>query len=404
MDFTNVKKLKTDGKRPKVWSVTNLDFSYSYTQIKKHDPLIESDDMRRTRGAITYNFAPEERFIEPFKKLIKSKSPWLALVSDFNFNYKHSQISVKADIFRQFGALQVRNVGGGPFKIPETYDKYFTFDRFYILQWNLTRSISLDYSATNNARIDEPYGRIDTKAEKDTVRKNFFKGGRNTQYHQDVTLAYNVPTSKIPILSWTTLRATYSTRYNWLAASLLSRSLGNTLSNTQTKNINGELKFDDLYNKWKFLRAVYSDEPRSKDSGNPSPGNNNKENKKEGDKGNIKGNDKGNVINDDKGNAINDVKGNVINDSKGNVKGEAKANTKGEVKSGLQNSTDTSGKKKKPAKIKDPNKLPYIAGVPKFFLRLATSLKKIGIQYTEDYGTTLPGYLDCNQFLLLLIV
>ena len=103
----------------------------------------------------------------------------------------------------------------------------------YILQWNLTRSISLDYSATNNARIDEPYGRIDTKAEKDTVRKNFFKGGRNTQYHQDVTLAYNVPTSKIPILSWTTLRGTYSTRYNWLAASLLSRNLGNTLSNTQ---------------------------------------------------------------------------------------------------------------------------------------------------------------------------
>jgi cell surface protein SprA len=49
------------------------------------------------------------------------------------------------------------------FKIPETYNKYFTFDRYYILQWPLTRSISIDFQATNNARIDEPCGRLDTK-------------------------------------------------------------------------------------------------------------------------------------------------------------------------------------------------------------------------------------------------
>ena len=114
--------------------------------------------------------------------MIKSKSKWLALIKDFNFNYVPSQLSFKADIFRQFGATRPRNVGGGPYKIPETYDKYYTFDRFYILQWNLTKSIALDFSATNNARVDEPFGRIDTEEKKDSVRKNLFKGGRNTQY------------------------------------------------------------------------------------------------------------------------------------------------------------------------------------------------------------------------------
>ena len=86
---------------------------------------------------------------------------------------------------------------------------------------DLTKSISLDFTATNNARIDEPFGRIDTKEKKDTVRKNVFKGGRNTQYAQQATLTYNVPMQKIPLLDWTTLRASYSAQYNWLAASIL---------------------------------------------------------------------------------------------------------------------------------------------------------------------------------------
>ena len=84
----------------------------------------------------------------------------------YQFQLCSFQLSFRADVFRQFGATRPRNVGGGPYKIPETYDKYFTFDRVYILQWNLTRSITLDYSATNNARVDEPFGRIDTEAKK----------------------------------------------------------------------------------------------------------------------------------------------------------------------------------------------------------------------------------------------
>lgn len=336
-NLTNVRKVKTDGKRPKIWSVTNFDFNYSYIETKRHNPLIENDLLRRTRGAIGYNYAPQTRFIEPFRKLIKSNSKWLSLIKDFNFNYAPSQLSFRADIFRQFGATRPRNVGGGPYKIPETYDKYFTFDRYYIMQWNLTRSISLDFSATNFARIDEPFGRIDTKEKKDSVRKNLFKGGRNTQYQQDVTISYNVPTQKIPLLDWTSLRASYNTRYNWLAASLLARSLGNELSNTQTRTLNGELKFDELYNKWKFLRAVYSTAPPASQ--------------------------------------------------------QKTTNTKPSAK------TDSTGKKIKEKRVRNPNQLPTVGPIPKFFAKMITSLKRVGIQYTQDFGTTLPGYMDSTQVL-----
>ncbi|HEX7904082.1 MAG TPA: cell surface protein SprA [Chitinophagaceae bacterium] len=338
VNLTNVKKIKTDGKRPKIWSVSNFDFNYSFIETKRHNPLIENDLMRRTRGAIGYNYAPQPKIVEPFKKLIKPNSKWLMWIRDFNFNYAPSQLSFRADIFRQFGAIRPRNVGGGPYKVPETYDKYFTFDRYYIMQWNLTRSISIDYTATNNARIDEPFGRIDTKEKKDSVRNNVFKGGRNTQFQQDVTITYNVPMQKIPLLDWTTLRASYNTRYNWLAQSLLARSvanLGNILSNTQTRTLNGELKFEDIYNKVKFLRAVYNTAPKL-----PSTPQN-KDNAKK----------------------------------------------------------DSTGKKIKEKRIKDPNQLPEVGSVVKFVAKLATSLKRVGIQYTEDFGTTLPGYLDSTRVL-----
>jgi cell surface protein SprA len=214
---------------------------------------------------------------------------------------------------------------GSPKKLPEYYDKFFTFDRFYSLRWELTRSIILDYNAVNNARIDEPYGRLDTKEKKDTVRQNFLKGGRNTHYHQDITAAYNLPTAKLPLLDWTQVRLSYTARYDWLAGSLLARELGNTLFTGQTRNATGDLDFDRLYNKWRFLQAVNSDAP-------PQP------------------------------------------------------------KPQLPPGSDTAQKRKRA-----PGEPIRIAGVPKFFLRMLTSLKRIGIQYNEDMGTLLPGYMDSTR-------
>ncbi len=375
-NLTNVRKLKTDGKRPKIWSITNFDFNYSYLQTLSHNPLIEKDEMRRTRGALGYTYSPQTKPFEPFRKLIKSRSPWLALIKEINFNYAPTQISFKADVFRQFGATSLRNVGGGPYKIPETYNKYFTFDRYYILQWNLTRSIFIDFMATNNARVDEPFGRIDTKEKKDSIRKNLFKGGRNTNYHQEATIRYNVPTQKIPFLDWTTLNASYNTKYNWLTASLLSKSLGNILSNTQTRTINGELKFEELYNKWRFLRAVSTNAPAQPPGAKDQKGDKKDKNKKADGK-----NGAGKM---DNAGQQQIVPGQIIPDQQ----------SKGD--------TTKKGKKKKVKKVKekkDPNQLPEIADVPKFFLRWVTALKRVGIQYTEDFGTTLPGYMDSTKIL-----
>lgn len=385
LNFTNVKKLRADNKRPKIWSISNFDLNYSFTSTEHHTPLMESDELRRTRAAIGYAYTMQPKYIEPFKRLIKSKSKWFTFIKEFNFNLIPSQISVKADVYRQFGALRLRNVGGGPYKIPETYNKYFTFDRYYILQWNPARSITVDYSAINNARIDEPFGRIDTRPKKDSMWSNFFKGGRNTHFHQQATVTYTLPTQKIPLLDWTTVRASYSTQYDWLVASLLARSLGNTLSNTQNKTINGELNFDQLYNKSRFLRAVGTP---SQPGG--SRGGRGKDDKKDGDKAGAP--DRGS-----KAGGKSDQPGlsrswEISKDSLAKMTPKERRKAKKAMRK--------KRREEKRLQRQQRNATPMELGAPvKFFAGLVTAVKRVGVQYNEDLGTTLPGYMDSTQLL-----
>ncbi|MEJ7913059.1 MAG: cell surface protein SprA, partial [Chitinophagaceae bacterium] len=262
VNFTNVKKLNTTGKKQKIWSVENLDLSYSYTKTERHNPLIESEEVVRHRGGVGYNFIATPKFVEPFKRVIKAKSPWYDLIRDLNFNPSPSLISFRADVNRQFGAFRPRNVGGPKNVLPETFDKYFTFDRFYNFRWDITRSLNFDFTATNRARVDEDSGRLDT-FEKERLRRNFWKGGRNTTYDQTANFSYVLPTAKLPLLNWTNVRVAYIARYNWMSASLdtFARSLGNFLANAQEKNITGELDFTKLYRNSRFLRALDWDAP-----------------------------------------------------------------------------------------------------------------------------------------------
>ncbi len=355
LTLTNVRINRANNKKPKPWDISNLDFNYSFTKIERRNPLIDHDDIKRTRGAIGYNYAPQPKFLEPFKRMIKSNSKWLAIVKDFNFNYLPSQVSFKADVFRQFGALQPKNVGGGPYKIPESYDKYFTFDRYFIVRWDLTKSLSLDYSAINNGRVDEPAGRIDTKAEKDSVRKNFFDGGRNTRFHQDATFTYNLPTNKIPLIDWTSIRASYRAEYDWIGASLLARDLGNTITNGNTKNLTGDLNFEQLYTKSRFLKAVYSTAPANAQTGKVAK---------------------------------------KPKTSRKDLRTDTLSRKEARKLRKLQRKQERQARK-----AQKQNTLPQVNGMVKGAAKLVTSLKRVGIQYTETSGTLLPGYLDSTKFL-----
>ncbi len=283
INFTNVRKTPHPTKKIRLWSVSNFDFSYSFTETIQHNPLIEKNQVKRFLGGIGYTYISQPRYWEPLKNKIKAKTKLLDFVRSFNFNPNPNLIGVRWDARRQFGAIRPRNVGGGPYKIPETYDKYFVLDRVYNLRWDLTRSFNIDFKATNNSRVDEPAGRINTEQKKDSLWKNFFKGGRNTLYAQSMDFTYNLPTSLFPFLDWTTISLGYRSTYAWTGASRLAVNLGNTIQNTSQKSATVELNLTQLYLKSKLLRNI--DQANSQPQAPPQqqPGDTTKGGKKQND-------------------------------------------------------------------------------------------------------------------------
>ena len=171
-----------------------------------------------------------------------------------------SVLGFQANITRQFGAYRSRNIGG-PDILPESFNKFFTFNRLYTLRWELTRSLTLDFTASNNAWVDEDSGRLN-KEQRHLMWDRFWRGGRNVLYNQNTNVTYTLPTSKIPLLDWTTVKAGYAASYTWTAASQLLPTLGNTLQNTQQRTVLADLDFTRLYSKFKILRGLDQPPPR----------------------------------------------------------------------------------------------------------------------------------------------
>ncbi len=393
LNFTNVRF--NPGAKPKLWSISNFDFSYSYIKFEQTSPIILKNDVIKHRGGLGYTYNNSStKYLEPFKGLIKSKSPWYGLIRDLNINPVPSLVSFRADINRQYGEFVPRIVNSFDNKVERvdtTYDKFFTFDRYYNMRWDLTRSLNIDFSATNNARIDEPAGQLDTKAKRDTIRTNFFKGGRNTNYTQKAIASYTLPLSKVPLLDFTNVRYSYTTTYSWIGASRLQRdlgiNLGNTIENSQENNVNGEFDFTRIYQKFRILKALDED---------PAPSTDVKTKK------------------DDKDSTGADKK--VKKDEKKEVKPaapkfELPASTlppKAEVVKGLNGKKRREALKKwrqqrrderKSNRLLKSNRPVEMNGLVRTTGRILTMVKRASINYGENYRSRIPGYNDSTNLL-----
>jgi cell surface protein SprA len=253
VNVTNLQKVKTNNKEPRVYDVENFNVTYAYTQTENHNPIIEKEVITKHRGSLGWNFSPKPLVWQPFKKL-KNNSIHLKPVKEFNLNLKPNSVAFRTDINRQYGYQKIRNISGDDLELKPTFNKYFTWDRFWSVRYSLTRSINIDFTANNKARIDEPEGALDTKAKRDTVKRNFWKFGRNINYDHIFNASYNLPFQLFPSLDWINVRTRYSASYSWMAAPLALTSLGNTIRNGQDYQITADVNFKSLYQKSKFLK------------------------------------------------------------------------------------------------------------------------------------------------------
>lgn len=264
LNFTNVRKNKMEGK-PRIYDISNWTANYAYNETDAHNINIERSVDKRYSGGLMYNYTMRPTPIAPFQKVKLLNGKALRLIKDFNFNLIPSTLGFRTDMSRSYTETKLRNVNYPGVKMETSVDKDFFWNRFYDISFDLTRSIKLDFSATNVARIDEPQGIVnnDFKDEykhwKDSVWSNIMNGGRTTHYNHDLRISYNVPINKLPFLDWTSANVNYNATYDWDVAPITrdtSLNIGNTIVNSGTLNTTGQLNLTSLYNKVPYFRRI----------------------------------------------------------------------------------------------------------------------------------------------------
>jgi len=372
VNFIGVRKERTTDKAPQVYDVENFTFSYSYNQEDHHDFEIEEAKNQNVRLGGTYDYSFRQKPYEPFKNndsIFRSK--YWQLLKDFNINYLPTSISVSSNYTRQYNEQKFRelNLQPGNIGLPTLYQRNFLYDWQYTINYNLTKSLRFNFTSSNN-RIIKNYIDADGVADNSIgVWDGFFDVGDPNQHFQSLQVNYDLPFSKVPFLKF--IRATYSYTgdYQWTKGSELFRdipitlsdgtvetyNLGNSIQNASTHRINSNLDMNTFY-RYIGLTKIRPNRKNKGDSGSDA-GN--------GDKGGRSRNGKGGENNARFGqrdpNASTAGRGGAAGDGAPTLSGGEKAvNT---------------------------------------LIGLVTSLKKVQINYLENNGTYMPGYLPSIGFI-----
>ncbi len=225
---------------------------------------------------MTYNYAPAYKPWEPFKS-IRSKSPWLRIIKDFNLNWLPQNISFNTDMTRHYYELQLRDLemltagihteGGdtGMENIPVSIAKEFLWNRDFALRWDLTKNLRLNYTSATHAEVEEPYGVVNKDlypdeytAWKDTVRRSLFSLGRPIGFQQTFNATYKLPFDMFPVTDWISADFRFASSYNWDRGVSLAGGveMGNTVSNQRSIDVNSRFNLEALYNKIPYLKNV----------------------------------------------------------------------------------------------------------------------------------------------------
>ena len=269
----NITNMKVDikSKTPKIYDPANFSVSAAYTQTQDLDPEVERNSNRSYTGQFNYNFSTSPRAWEPFKNNDKLKK-W-KIIKDFNINYEPSLIALNINMSRRYSETQLRDLTGAMYV--DYYDsknsllsfsKDFTWSRNFDFKYDLTKTLKFSLKTATNLRFDETqYSPVNKnffpdeyENWRDTVAQSLAHGGRPLDYQQVFTASWDVPINKFPGLDFITAKGQYSATYNWNTGVEYADgvTLGNTISNLAMWQADGQMNFETLYNKSKYLKQI----------------------------------------------------------------------------------------------------------------------------------------------------
>lgn len=390
LNFTNVKITPSANKKSVMpWSVSNWSVNYGYNQLFSRNINTEYNVYNTYRGGLNYIYNVKAKNVQPFKSVKALSNKNLRIFRDFNFYYLPTNFSFRTDMLRNYRETKVRNINTPDISFEPTINKDFTWNRIYDLKFDLTRSLKLDFSATNTAYINEDtvgIARVNKTAyqiQKDQIWKSIRQMGTTTNYIHQFNVTYNTPLNKLPGLDWTSLNLRYRGDYGWQAAPQGYPELGNTLTNSSSMQYNGNLNLRTLYNKIPYLKRLdQEDQNRSR--------------------GNVK--KKMITVNySQKFPLLRAGRVRSVTHSLGtqDIKVTVKDATGAEVKA----TADPVGKDKVKIKTESdvqdavvtvegqvPEKENVLTLLLKGSVKMITSVRDVSISYTVDGGTYLPGY------------
>ncbi|MHA4736541.1 T9SS outer membrane translocon Sov/SprA [Dyadobacter sp. MSC1_007] len=258
-NFSNVRKVKTKpGAKNHFYDFENLSFTYAFSDDKRRNVLTQEYNQRMYKAGISYVYSSQPKAFEPFKNW-KATSRWAEFVKEFNVTLLPNMVSLRTDVDRRFLKTQLRNADLTTDGMQPLYEKYFWFNRYYDFGWNLTRNMTLTYSASANSIVDEPQGDINTGEKKDSLWSNFKKLGRIKNFDQKIDLTYRLPLDKIPLTDWMSADYKHSVAYQYQANALGLKDttglpFGDIIRNSRERGITGKVDFVLLYNKLRYLK------------------------------------------------------------------------------------------------------------------------------------------------------
>jgi cell surface protein SprA len=265
INFSNVQKVKMNPDAQKhIYDIENFTFTYAFSDVTRRNYSISEYLKQNYRGSVAYSFTPEYDGWAPFQESKGIKSPYLKWIKDFNVNPIPNNITVRADLDRQFIKTVFRNLEGAQ----PNYEKFFNFNRTYNVKWNVTKSLSMDYNARTHAVIDELEGEINSDVERSIIWENIKDLGRIRDFNQDVSANYKLPFDKLPFTDWVNGDYRYSAGYTWTAGTYIpdeatftideqdSLNFGGIIENNRGQAVTGKFDLVKLYNKVKILKDV----------------------------------------------------------------------------------------------------------------------------------------------------
>jgi cell surface protein SprA len=270
ISFINVKKNRNPNstKKPKFYDVENLAVSYSHNKEFHRDYNIEKYINENVSASAAYNFNFNSKPIEFFKNSEKFRSKYWKFIKDLNFNPVPKTFALNSRINRSYNEQQSRNLVEGLTAQPELKQRRFLFDWDYTVGFDLTKSIQLNFNATNSY-IYDAFG----NGEDLQIFDDFFNTGRPNHYHQKLNTTYNLPLDKFPFLSFMKADYAYTADFDWQVSSqdnTILEQIGNVIQNANTHNINTTLSFDKLYKKVGFEKLLLTKTQRKNAKGKNS--------------------------------------------------------------------------------------------------------------------------------------